>query len=100
MMASKARLFRDQPMMVKILQASHPGKAKALGKQVRGFSEKVWVQNCDQIVEEGNMHKFRGNEGLKKKLLATGDRELVEASPHDRIWGVGFDAAHAEANRQ
>ncbi|KAF7192140.1 N-glycosidase [Pseudocercospora fuligena] len=99
MMAGKARLFRDQPMMVKILQSTHPGKAKALGKQVRGFSEKIWLQHCDEVVEEGNMHKFGSNEGLRRKLLATGNRELVEASPRDRVWGVGFDAAHAETNR-
>ncbi len=24
---------------------------------------------------------------------------MVEASPFDRIWGVGYDAANAESNR-
>jgi ribA/ribD-fused uncharacterized protein len=71
-----------------------------------------------RIVEEGNYHKFtKGKESpeMLKLLLQTGDRELVEvccwtmswpaladsdkASPTDRIWGVGFDAANAEANR-
>ncbi|KAI1198075.1 DUF1768-domain-containing protein [Nemania serpens] len=33
-------------------------------------------------------------------LLATGDRELVEASPRDRIWGIGFGAKNAGANRR
>ncbi|KAH7026693.1 uncharacterized protein B0I36DRAFT_331157 [Microdochium trichocladiopsis] len=32
-------------------------------------------------------------------LLQTGNKELVEASPMDRIWGVGFGAANAGANR-
>ncbi|KAL2131566.1 hypothetical protein VTI74DRAFT_4890 [Chaetomium olivicolor] len=32
---------------------------------------------------------------LKELLLRTGDRELVEASPMDRIWGIGFGAARA-----
>lgn len=36
---------------------------------------------------------------LKELLLATGDRELVEASPRDRIWGVGFGAERAEQLR-
>ena len=27
---------------------------------------------------------------LRKILLATEDRTLVEASPYDRIWGVGL----------
>lgn len=48
------------------------------------------------------MHKFTLSEdakNLKKWLLETGDRELVEASPMDRIWGVGFAAKNADANR-
>ncbi|KAI1110896.1 DUF1768-domain-containing protein [Nemania sp. NC0429] len=36
---------------------------------------------------------------FRDALLATGDRELVEASPRDRIWGVGFGARNAPANR-
>lgn len=31
-------------------------------------------------------------------LLETGDRLLVEASPYDKIWGVGYSAANAAAN--
>jgi ribA/ribD-fused uncharacterized protein len=43
-----------------------------------------------QIVEDGNYLKFTQNDGLKRKLLETGDAELVEASPRDRVWGIGF----------
>lgn len=55
-----------------------------------------------RIVEEGNWWKFttsKEHDRFKKGLLATGDRELVEASPEDRIWGIGFDAANANAHR-
>lgn len=53
-------------------------------------------------MEEGNWHKFLHSEDaaeLKRQLLATGDKLLVEASPYDRIWGVGFGAANADQNR-
>ena len=46
-----------------------------------------------RIVEEGNYHKFTISEdadNLRAMLLATGDRELVEASPRDKIWGIGY----------
>jgi len=33
---------------------------------------------------------------LREMLLRTGDREIVEASPMDRIWGIGFAAGKAE----
>lgn len=49
------------------------------------------------------MHKFmlsEDAENMRKWLLATRDRELVEASPMDRIWGVGFAAQDASANRR
>lgn len=36
---------------------------------------------------------------FREVLLQTGNKELVEASPMDRIWGVGFGAANAGANR-
>lgn len=48
------------------------------------------------------MHKFTVSEDaatLKRWLLATEERELVEASPMDRIWGVGFAEKNAGANR-
>jgi hypothetical protein len=54
------------------------------------------------IVTQGTYHKFtisEDAENLKSMLLATGDRELVEASPKDRIWGVGFGEKNAEKNR-
>jgi len=37
---------------------------------------------------------------LKSMLMRTGDRELVEASPMDRIWGVGFGEKNAESQRE
>jgi len=40
-----------------------------------------------------------GADNLRKMLLATGERELVEASPLDRIWGIGFKESEAERNR-
>jgi ribA/ribD-fused uncharacterized protein len=30
--------------------------------------------------------------------METGDRELVEASPEDRIWGIGFTEKDAKEN--
>jgi ribA/ribD-fused uncharacterized protein len=37
---------------------------------------------------------------LKALLLATGERELVEASPMDRIWGIGFGEKNAGRARR
>jgi ribA/ribD-fused uncharacterized protein len=40
--------------------------------------------------------KFEQNPHLKKKLLDTGTRTLVEASPVDTYWGIGMGMWHKE----
>ena len=83
-----------------------PAAQKALGRKVQDFDEAIWKASREKIVEEGNWWKFVNGtstgeveKGLKERLLETGERELVEASPRDRIWGVGFGRNNAEANR-
>jgi ribA/ribD-fused uncharacterized protein len=92
MMAEKARLFGDEETRARILQASHPKAAKALGRKVRGFSEESWCAGRFEIVVRGNLAKFGQNPALREFLENTGDRVLVEASPVDRIWGIGLAA--------
>lgn len=90
MMAQKALLFNDQAIYEEIMAAKHPRQCKALGQKVQHFSQKVWDENKSQIVVEGNIAKFSQNPMLKDFLLRTGERVLVEASPYDKIWGIGM----------
>lgn len=92
MMAAKARLFGDAEAEERVLAAASPGAAKAAGRTVRGFDEDTWVRHRFGIVVEGSVHKFGQHEDLRGYLLATGDRVLVEASPLDRVWGIGLAA--------
>lgn len=93
MMAGKARLFGDEEMLQRILSATTPKQAKSLGRKVRGFDSATWDAHRVPIVVEGNIHKFSGNPTLRRFLLGTGDAVLVEASPYDRIWGIGLSAS-------
>ena len=63
---------------------------KALGRAVRGFDDARWAAFRETVVVAGNAHKFAQNEEAREMLLRTGERVLVEASPRDRIWGIGF----------
>lgn len=90
MMAGKALLFGDSEAAEQIVRVSHPGAAKALGRQVRGFDERLWAGQRFGIVVTGNLAKFSQHLPLAQFLLATGDRVLVEASLHDRVWGIGL----------
>ncbi|KAF1959795.1 DUF1768-domain-containing protein [Byssothecium circinans] len=103
MMVQKARLFGDEDVAVQMLATTDPRRHKALGREVKGFREGVWDANKRQIVTEGNMHKFTISddaEMLRGMLFETGERELVEASPMDRIWSIGYAEKNAEFNRK
>ncbi len=92
MMAEKARLFGDRDAYQKIINASNPGAAKAFGREVRGFDEEIWARERFGIVVADNLLKFSQNKELAEFLIGTGQRVLVEASPVDRIWGIGLAA--------
>lgn len=98
MMAEKARLFSDKNTLTEILSSNSPGKAKQLGRQVMGFSQSIWDEYRFRIVVQGNYHKFRQNTRLKKFLINTKKRILVEASPTDKIWGIGLERSNEFAS--
>ena len=50
-----------------------------------------------ETVVRGNVAKFGDHADLRAFLVGTGDRVLVEASPRDRIWGIGLGAANPAA---
>ena len=50
-----------------------------------------------EIVVRGNAAKFDQQPSLKAFLLGTGDAVLVEASPVDKIWGIGLAENHSDA---
>ncbi|MGW0811267.1 NADAR family protein [Nonomuraea sp. NPDC002799] len=97
MMAHKAWLFGDEESAARILAAGRPGEAKTLGRTVRGFDEERWNAQRFAIVARGNTAKFGQHAELADFLLGTAKRVLVEASPHDRVWGIGLTAADERA---
>lgn len=98
MMAEKARLFGDDAMLQKILATDDPALAKQLGREVKGYQDTIWKKHRFEIVVRGNSAKFGQNGKLKVYLQATGDKILVEASPDDRIWGIGLSENHPDAH--
>ena len=92
MMHGKAVLFDDKDTAAAILDAPHPREQKALGRKVHPFDAKVWERERERIVKDGNRAKFTQNEELLTQLLDTKGTTLVEASPYDKIWGIGLGA--------
>lgn len=82
----------DDENLAAVLAAPSPGAAKAAGRLVRGFDEERWAAVRYDLVVRGNLAKFGQRPELRDVLLRTGDMVLVEASPTDRIWGIGLAA--------
>jgi ribA/ribD-fused uncharacterized protein len=97
MMFSKAKLFGDIAACADVLATDDPYVAKSIGRQVRGFDQAMWDEHCFELVVQGNMHKFQANQEIKSFLRGTGSKVLVEASPFDRIWGIGLSHPSCQA---
>jgi ribA/ribD-fused uncharacterized protein len=97
MMYGKAQLFGDAAVAAEILAADHPRQHKALGRKVKPFDDRTWRLNREAIVRAGNHAKFTQSAELRAQLLATRGTTLVEASPYDRIWGIGLAASDPRA---
>ncbi|KAI0471474.1 hypothetical protein GGR56DRAFT_677385 [Xylariaceae sp. FL0804] len=110
MMYRKCMHFNDTASAAAVLSTSSPRAQKAIGRRCANFDSDAWDAVRVDVVRRGNRLKFastndtsttgglgqgQGQQGLRQLLLATGDAELVEASPHDKVWGIGLDAASA-----
>jgi hypothetical protein len=107
MMYSKAMMFKDEEAASKIMKSDSPREQKALGRKVKNFNIEVWSGASEpfdgrlvwgrersprawSIVRKGSWNKFSQNPGLLEVLAATAGTTLVEASPYDKIWGIGL----------
>lgn len=90
MMYKKAVVFEDFEHAQKIISSNDPKEIKEFGRLVRGFDTDKWNEVKHNIVLQGNILKFSQNTELKQFLVGTGDKILVEASPYDKIWGIGM----------
>jgi len=105
MMCSKARTFNDTRALNQMLNTTKPSEIKKLGRNVGNkqavrngatqWNKQIWDRVKFEIVVEGNTLKFNQNEQLKQELKATKNNKLVEASPYDKIWGIGLSVKDA-----
>jgi len=97
MMAKKALLFGDYDALKGIMETNDPSEQKAIGRTIKGFNKERWEAVCLNIVIDGNYAKFKQNPKMLEELLATGSKEIVEASPNDKIWGIGLHETDPKA---
>ena len=97
MMYQKAMLFGDTEIAQQILDTDNPAEQKDLGRKVRNYDDSIWSAKRVDIMVDGLYAKFSQNEKLRAALLDTGFTEIAEASPMDRIWGIGYAEDHPYA---
>jgi len=103
-MWQKAVFFNDSETANKILKAQTPPEAKALGREVKNYVDEEWDKVRFDVMYEVNLAKYSQNPELAERLLAKGfdGKEFVEASPIDRIWGIGIgmnDKSHRDVTK-
>nr|XP_022314281.1 riboflavin biosynthesis protein PYRR, chloroplastic-like [Crassostrea virginica] len=90
MMYHKALVMKNDELAEVIMALDNPQEIKDVGRSIPDIDAELWNHKSFEVVEAGNMAKFSQNEELKQKLFNTYPRTLVEASPHDTIWGIGL----------
>lgn len=88
----QAQKFLDADYRKTIRRARSPKQAKGLGQSRAVALRADWEEAKEQVMLEALRLKFSHAE-LKKALVDTGDKKLVEHSPCDRYWGCGWDGA-------
>jgi len=96
MMAEKARMFGDTETLIKILDSDDPKEQKRLGREVKNFDEDKWNEERFEIVKKINIYRFSHDKEARKSLLETGHKIIAEASPYDKIWGIGMGPKHPD----
>ena len=94
----KAKTFGDEEIAEEILlNGKNPKVAKALGRKVKNYDDKIWNEKRYQVMVEANMLKYSQNENLKLSLLNKDfdGKGYVEASPFDTVWGIGIGETEA-----
>lgn len=89
-MYEKALFFGDFKTLGEITLTRDPKEVKALGRKVKNFEPNIWSEVSLGFMIMVNLAKYCQNPIEEEKLLKTGNKVLVEASPYDKIWGVGL----------
>ena len=90
MMWLKACLFGDTEVADRIYWLQEPKGVRDLGRLIKPFDQALWEEHREAVMYETVYAKFSQNDHMKASLLLTADKILVEASPYDKIWGVGL----------
>ena len=89
----KALYFGDYTKADEIYNTlTNPGRCRRLGRQVEDYDEESWSKIRYGVFEDLIYQKYLQDKELQKRLLSPefDGKLFVEASPIDKIWGIGM----------
>lgn len=84
----KAKEFKDEVTMNEILKCKTPREAKALGRKVKNYDDKIWDTRRDFYMYITLLTKFIQCKEFRQILKDNHNKRFAEASPYDSIWGI------------
>jgi len=90
MMCKKCEVFDAHDILFEMIKTDDPRVIKALGREISNFTDEEWDKHKIDIVTQGNVLKFSQNSDLLEIMKKHKDKIIVEASPEDKIWGIGL----------
>jgi ribA/ribD-fused uncharacterized protein len=87
----QAMKFEDPSEQEKVRLAKHPKLARRLGRRRFAGLRKDWSKIRRLIMTRAVYTKCRTHPEVAQRLLATGDRTLLETTQYDYYWGCGRD---------
>jgi ribA/ribD-fused uncharacterized protein len=96
---AKARLFNDNASFTNILKETDTFKQMMLGKKITHFKKDIWRARVRDIMMRANNAKYLQNQQARETLMATGDRQLGEATI-DPYFGIGQRLASKTVNNK
>jgi ribA/ribD-fused uncharacterized protein len=89
--AYQAAKFDDENIVNEIKHARSAHDSKVIARKYKEKVRQTWDTEKCIVMEDIVRAKLHQHEYIKRKLLESGDREIVEASPEDSFWGWGPD---------
>jgi ribA/ribD-fused uncharacterized protein len=84
--------FNNDPEYAEQIRlAKSPMDAAKLGRDKTKTRRSDWDESKYQVMRKACMAKFTQHENLRKNLLETGDKVLVEHTKNDKVWADGGD---------
>jgi len=74
-----------------VRESTYAFAAKAIARERPEALRQDWHIVRDNVMEKAVRTKFASHPSLGDKLCATGDAEIIEASPMSHHWGAGAD---------